>query len=107
MSTSVGSIVLVAVRVAVLSFWATTDPATVDKLRVYIVGRTKCRSCELLVSFSRRQRTSMTCMCACSMLRMYTGSTVNLANDFLTRNRTSQELAATCKYAFRKFLLFE
>ena len=38
---------------------------------------------------------------------MYTGSTANLANDFLTRNWTSQELAATCKYAFRKFLLFE
>ena len=40
-------------------------------------------------------------------IRMYTGSTANLANDFLTRNRTIQELAATCKYAFRKFLLLE
>ena len=27
--------------------------------------------------------------------------------DFLTRNRSSRKLAATCKYAFRKLLLVE
>ena len=93
---------------SVLSFWATTDPATVDKLRVY--RRAYEVSVLRIARFVFATATNINGMHVCLQYvtyNMYTGSTANLANDFLTRNRTSQELAATCKYAFCKFLLFE
>ena len=103
---------------SVLSFWATTDPATVisvlvpsahASVRLYVGHR---KPTTVFGVFYRRPENATTycqiCYRACEIryvparaIRMYTGSIANLANDFLTKNRTIQELAATCKYAFR------
>ena len=90
-------------HISVLSFWATTEAATVDKREV--CRRAYDVSVLPIALFVFATATNINGMhAACSI---HTGSTANLANDFLTRNRASQELAATCKYAFRKFILFE
>ena len=91
----------------VLSFWATTEAATVDKLRLASVSSGVRRVGPANCSFRFRDGNEHQLHGMHAACSIHTGSTANLANDFLTRNRASQELAVTCKYAFRKFLLFE